>query len=492
VSSGPPEDASEVAPQAPRRPVPHAPIGLAKLSPSRLSDGALFALVTAVVFVTRLPFLGNGYGIDADAWRLVRAGQQLAQTGDYHTSRLPGYPIPEVSLAVLYHGGPWLTNGVSALLSGVAVAFFALVMRHLGNPYATLAAVGLALAPVVYVASVQTMDYMWALAFAMASVYTLTRDRPLLAGILLGLAAGCRVTSLVLLLPFLAYVLWPPRPPGLSRFLVKLIAASLGTFLAAYAVVLVTLRGNVLPDLAPVHRTALATAIRGTFDVWGVLGLLAIGGALVATIAVAIVRGRRAAYDARGYGKVIAMCTVALVTYAAVYLRAPLDASYLIPALPFALLLLARIPRPAFTVVCAALIVSPFVFTLTDVAAGPRTQRSVIVRGRIFIDRNRRLGAMRTIHQIESACSDMHQPSVLVAGWYKPWLDVLDGGRVGQCTVVLSVTPEELAGYQTDGVGVWVVPKVKDYVEHMTGVDLDPPAAQPLDVTPAPADDAGQ
>jgi hypothetical protein len=248
----------------------------------------------------------------------------------------------------------------------------------------------------------------------------------------------------------------------------------------------------VLPDLAPVHRTALATAIRGTFDVWGVLGVLAIGGALVATIAVAIVRGRRAAYDASGYGKVIAMCAVTLVVYAAVYLRAPLDASYLIPALPFALLLLARVPRQAFAVVCAALIISPFVFTLTDVAAGPRTHRSVIVRGRIFIDRNRRLGAMRTIHQIESACRDMHQPSVLVAGWYKPWLDVLDGGHVGQCAVVLSVTPEELAGYQADGVDVWVVPKVKDYVEHMTGVDLDPPNAQQLDVTPVRYDETEQ
>ena len=54
---------------------------------------------------------------------------RLAQTGEYHPSRLPGYPIPELFLALLYHGGPWLTNGVSALLCAMA-ALYALVRER--------------------------------------------------------------------------------------------------------------------------------------------------------------------------------------------------------------------------------------------------------------------------------------------------------------------------------------------------------------------------
>jgi len=87
------------------------------------------------------------------------------------------------------------------------------------------------------------------------------------------------------------------------------------------------------------------------------------------------------------------------------------------------------------------------------------------------------------VEQVEEAGRHVAAPGLLVAGYYKPWLDVLDGGRVGELTVVMTITPEQLAAAQAAGTPVWYIPKVKDYVEHGSGVSLTAPAAQPLDLT---------
>ena len=106
------------------------------------------------------------------------------------------------------------------------------------------------------------------------------------------------------------------------------------------------------------------------------------------------------------------------------------------------------------------------------------------LRGRILADHSRRASTLRYVERIEDACRELPGPAVLVAGCYKPWLDVRDGGRIGACAVVQDVTPEELAAYRADGVRIWHEPRVKGYVENMTGADLDPPNAQPLDLSP--------
>ena len=447
-----------------------------------LSDRGLFVAVTIVVFLTRLPFLYPGYGADPDAWRIVRAGKHLWQTGDYATSRLPGYPIPEVSMALLHHGGPWLTNAVTALISGVAAAFFALVMRRLRNGYAALAAVAFAMVPAVYVGSVQTMDYAWALAFAMASLYALVVNRPLLAGLLLGLAGGCRPTSLALLLPLLTFLAWRPRRPDWKRATAVLVAACGGAFLAVYAVVLAKRGLDVLPALEPTNRSALGTTIRATFEVWGVLGWLAICLALVGVAVSAARKGRRHAFNAVGYGRVIAMCVVALIVYVVLYLRAPLDAAYLIPVVPFALLLLARIRQQWFALICLTLLISPFLFSVTKAPRGSRLPRTVAVRGRVLVDHQRRVWALDYIERIELAGRAAAGPGVLVAGFNKPYLDVRDNGRLGELVVIEDITADELAAYRAEGQTVWVVPTVKQYVESATGIDFDESGAQLLDV----------
>ncbi len=133
------------------------------------SEMIAFWVVVALVFVSRLPFLGAGHGTDPDAWALVDAARSICETGQYTASRLPGYPLPELIGALLWRGGPLVLNGCTALFSAWAAASFIRSAKVLGSADPLLAGLALAMTPVVFVNSVNSMDTVWALALILAS-----------------------------------------------------------------------------------------------------------------------------------------------------------------------------------------------------------------------------------------------------------------------------------------------------------------------------------
>ena len=165
------------------------------------SNGQLFILVTLIVFLSRLPFLLPGYGIDPDGWGVVYAARQFASTGEYQVSRFPGSPMQELITSLIWEEGPLMLNGLTSLISGFSAAFLALSMRRLGYQKPILASLSFALTPVVFINSVNTMDYMWAMAFILGSLYLLLIDKITFGSLFLGIAIGCRLTSVIVLLP---------------------------------------------------------------------------------------------------------------------------------------------------------------------------------------------------------------------------------------------------------------------------------------------------
>ena len=94
-----------------------------------LPEARRFLLAAALVLLTRLPFLGPGYGADPDSWRVAWAARAIATTSRYEASRFPGYPLQEFASSLVWRGGPLALNGMSALLSAIGAGFFALTMR---------------------------------------------------------------------------------------------------------------------------------------------------------------------------------------------------------------------------------------------------------------------------------------------------------------------------------------------------------------------------
>ena len=162
---------------------------------------AALALLCAAVLLTRLPFLDAGYGEHADNWRIALAARHIAETGVYEASRFPGYPIQEYVCSWLWRTGPVGFNLLDALFCTAAALFFALICIEYGVGDWWLAGLALAFVPVLYVNSVSSKDFPWALAFLMAAWWCALRKKPVLTGLLLGLAMGCRITSGAAALP---------------------------------------------------------------------------------------------------------------------------------------------------------------------------------------------------------------------------------------------------------------------------------------------------
>lgn len=348
-------------------------------SGARLPVRAGLALA-AVVVLTRLPFVGAGYGTDTDTWKFASAIRDIAASGTYALSRPPGYPLMEWSCAPFASLGAWVPNTLSAVAAAACAWLAARLFARHGVRDALLAGAAVVCIPAAWIASVSSIDYLWALAFVLAAWLDAGEGRAARSGLWLGMAIGTRLTSAPLLLP-LAWLVWhAARGSHAARMRAVLMLSGLAALIGAawyvpawlrygwkflsYSEIrggqssaLALLTGMVHPGSAGVPVALIAG--QSTVLLWGVLGCAAIGLALLS-----IVWQPRTAPRAATLGAVTAWAAAAAVAYELVlYVRLPHDEGYLLPIVPFVLLGLATQLTPTrLRYVGAALVLSPFVF----------------------------------------------------------------------------------------------------------------------------------
>ena len=151
-------------------------------------------LVVAALLYVPLTFLG--YGSDSDSLGVVRAGQHFAVTFDYVPSRLPGFFVHEVFVFFLnLAGGSQLSNLGTVFMSLVTLHSFRKVCRFYSIPHPTLLSTILMVQPFFWVNAASTIDYLWALGFCFLGFDLLLHERFLPAAISLALAVGCRLST---------------------------------------------------------------------------------------------------------------------------------------------------------------------------------------------------------------------------------------------------------------------------------------------------------
>jgi hypothetical protein len=366
--------------------------------------------------ISRLPFLGAGYGMDPDANRVVTTARALRSTGVYAASRLPGYPVHEFITAAYVSGGPVVVNGVTAVVSALAVAIFAFIVRALGIPGGWALAAGFACVPVFYINSTCALDYVLALAFVLAALCFTQRGNIWRAGICLGLAIGTRITSGAMLIP-LAFVLAASsisiRIWLKSCIMLCATACSVGALcfwpvLARHGLQFFTYSEGVGGG------SAEAIWRRASLGVWGPMGCVALGWALIAVLA-SRWRPRPIAVPAHR-GWLSAASVSAIVLYTLAYVMLPHEAGYLIPIVPFVLLLAAMwIERPHRYVLSLLLLAAPFI-GYRDGAFG--------LPGPVVADYRERAKREQTVLDILRGMEQLPQPAVVVAGYLLPALEV--------------------------------------------------------------------
>lgn len=369
-------------------------------------DKQTFALALGVAFAARLPMVNAGLGLDSDAWRVWLAGGRIAALHRYTASRPPGNPLVEGAFALMHAMGlsaPVFSNLCSAVLSLVAASFLGLAARELGVRHWILTALCLAMAPLFLEQSVCSMDYVWATAFAMVSLYAICRGHTLLAGLLLGCAVGCRITTGALIAPYSLLILSraprQERTKTLTPFVIATLTLAIAFFTPAF---FVYGRAFLSHGDDPFPKPSVVV-YRGSAAVWGELGVLA--------MAVVLFRGSFGLRDPGRRRDVVNTQLVVWLSVIALYyiafLRLPSEPGYLVVTMPFVLLSLSALsltPRD-YSLCCVAIILASFSPHLD--------RRTVIWTPRILDDYRERLRNEADMERAIAFARDLPGPLVI-------------------------------------------------------------------------------
>jgi hypothetical protein len=95
-------------------------------------EARTIGLILAFGFLSRVPFVGPGFGSDSDAWRVANSARRLAETGVYVPSRMPSYPLHEFTSAALYKIHPSMMVWASVAFAALAGVVLAAILANLG------------------------------------------------------------------------------------------------------------------------------------------------------------------------------------------------------------------------------------------------------------------------------------------------------------------------------------------------------------------------
>lgn len=297
-----------------------------------LAQPIAFAVFALVFVASRAPWINIGYGTDPDAWRVALSGYWLWEHGEFYPSRLPGYPVHEYTSAAVIQGGHLATNSLTLAMSLIGVWFFAAIARELRLPNRALLVAGFAFTPLLWINSMTTMDYMWALTFILGCYFFLIKGEVGLAGLMLGLAAATRSTSILMMVPFVIYIWRDGRRGELREFIVWALFVPIILYLP------VAWRYG--PDFISFYdaKVGYLNVVRLLAkDTLGLFGSMAV----VVALAISLPRLARLPSDfLRDKHVMTWLIAIGIVLF--IFARLPHESAYLLPLYPFGFFVMAR------------------------------------------------------------------------------------------------------------------------------------------------------
>jgi hypothetical protein len=423
------------------RPANGALDALSRLASLDLSRPMPFAALGSLFLIARAPFLNYGYGTDPDAWRVALTGQYLWEHGKYFPSRLPGNPLHELALAPFVPLGWVAANLATALVALVGVWLFARIVRHLELPNPAVLVVGFAFMPLLFINSIAAMDYMWTLTMILAAYYLTLRDRPLWAGVFIGLAMGFRLQSGIAGIPLVYAMLRSPGRPltpntggtehvqrasdapqnwgvgGLWGRVLPFGLAAAGVAVLAFAPVLATYGLDFANFYDEKVEWQVVLRLLGKESL-GILGSLAVLAGLALSLRRLAALPRDLVRDAQ-----VGVWLLFIGLYTASFLRLPHEIGYMVPVFPFGLLFLGRyLSRPVITAVVAAVLVAGFVdiTTPSDDLTVDAFREATVGKGLLLSNADTQSSQRAFVEDILDA--DVPEHSVVITGFVYPQL----------------------------------------------------------------------
>jgi hypothetical protein len=274
-------------------------------------------------------FVWLGYGTDIDVANVLEAGRRWLDHGTYEPSRTPGAAIHEVATAFLDDlGGSALVNLVSVAFAGLALWGLQDLLRREGSRVAGLAVIVLATNPWFWIAATSLGDFVWALGLLLAGAVAARRDHRVVAGLLFGLAVGCRLSTVFLVVAWLVAEHFGDRSSRVSMrrtFITGAVALGLGALCFT-------------PSWLAADRTfhfletvEAASGLRVVLGRWAIKNV-AFFGVLGSVVLLAGLPRLRRAWPSWRTSVTFRFALLAFVVAELVFLRYPLKQAHLIPA----------------------------------------------------------------------------------------------------------------------------------------------------------------
>jgi hypothetical protein len=219
------------------------------------------------------------------------------------------------------------------------------------------------------------------------------------------------------------------------------------------------------------------SAREASLGVWGTLGLLAI---LIGIVSMILDIGRiKILLNEPGMhvSKVIVMSSIiAIVIYALLYLKLPHRAEYLIPAIPFVLILFSiLLTRKVFILICLLMVMSPFVLSYD--------KKQVQPYGMIFDDHFKRIEQILFVDRLFEAVDNLPEEKiVVVSGWFLPQIRAIllpetDSKKIKDVIYIYLLDESQLRKFLSEGYQIYYIHVDREFTiqKHnleVYGVDL--------------------
>lgn len=461
-----------------------------------------FWILGILVLITRIPFLFDGFGHEEDSWGLVVNAWEMHTRGHYVASRFPGHPLQEYIYLLIWNQPAWIYNAFSALFSAAAVLYFFKALRKMGIAFAFETSLMLAFVPVFYIAGTYTIDYAWSLAFIMAAFFYFADRKFLIAGILIGLAVGCRITSGIFIVP-IAILLWNRLNPVVWIKQVMTIAIPAGLIGIAWYIPAYLQYGISFFDYSDQFPYPPLAKIlyKASLGVFGFLGIAGIAWSIVKWL---MSKDKSAQHVSVLFSpKRLTLALIAIIIlHIFSYLRLPQKAGYMLPIVPFVLLLINMYSsRATIRIVMAMFVLSAFFcsINLSDSLRGSESSSIAMkftvsgqeiffdpLSGPIFSEQSKRQNKMKYTAKVRAAMESSKEKQLIICGWW--YNEIVSYYLEGRKDARYLTSPvkwqfyapcDTLNEYQRNGYQIYYLPEQNLYNDQMFGQQCTDSLASP-------------
>lgn len=305
-----------------------------------------------IIILPRIPLLFMGYGSDGDSWRIARSASMLWNEGSYQPSRPPGFPVFEfLNAPFVGLGGSVYSNTFTLIVFIISVFLFGKILTITKTPSRNLILWTYALFPILWKNSTVTMDYIIGLTFILVSLLFILNKNYALSAIILGLAIGTRFTHILFLFQIFILVEGSDKPKKMLIF--AIISLIISGFCYFPAISQDGYFEKTFKYFSEVHRYTVfqqaAAFLYRSIYTFGLLGSLSI-------VLFFFLSYKRIIELIKLKDKVLQFSIITVVMVLSTFLLMPDEREYLIPMIPFLLIIIGNTYKKMFaTVTCCCL-----------------------------------------------------------------------------------------------------------------------------------------